>query len=463
MAMPAFHPFRSERDRGEFHAFYRERSRLWPVPSEDRFVGTASGTTFVRVSGSATSPPLVLLPGARGSSLMWIPSIAALSTRYRTYAIDLVNDVGLSIPGKELAKPEDLVRWLDEVFSVLFPGVGPDLMGISYGGWLAALYASRHPSRVRKVVLLAPGGAVLRVSLAFYLSVALLTLHFPGRREGGGGRLRRLIRWLFEDWLRSAGADREALERDIFDMITAGRFLEKPRMMWPTVFDDAEWRAFEVPALFLVGENEKIYSPKKAIRRLNRVAPRVLTEIIPGAGHDLTWVKADLVAERILAFLGSSAATGASELELETCSDVALPDAGAAEEVQAPAADACRSSSEGDDGIVGARVGAQRDARREGDAPPQTECAGEAHVGAGSVQGEPRGAEQEHAAEPEAAVALLLAHARHVTLHGHAHARDTGELAVLPGEEHVGPPASLADREVQHGAVLEADADLGPA
>jgi pimeloyl-ACP methyl ester carboxylesterase len=303
---PAFHPFRSEHDKQQFLAFYRERAKRWPIPSESRCIGTPSAVTLVRVSGRAGDPPLVLLPGARGSSLMWIPNVAALSTRYRTYAIDLPTDIGLSVPRREFARPADFIEWLDEVFDVLFPNELANLMGISYGGWVAALYASRRPERLRKVVLLAPGGSI-RLSASFFLSALLVMLHLPGRRDAGGGRLRRLLRWIFEDALRSAGADRAAVEQEIFEMVTSGRFLAKPRMMWPTVFDDDEWKAFGVPALFLVGENEKIYSPRKVVRRLGRVAPQVRCEIVPGAGHDLTMVKPELVAERILTFLDEAA------------------------------------------------------------------------------------------------------------------------------------------------------------
>ena len=69
-----------------------------------------------------------------------------------------------------------------------------------------------------------------------------------------------------------------------------------------TVIDDKAWQGFRVPCLFLVGENEKIYSAQAAVGRLQRVAPQVKAEIIPGAGHDLTMVQADLVVRKVLAF-----------------------------------------------------------------------------------------------------------------------------------------------------------------
>jgi pimeloyl-ACP methyl ester carboxylesterase len=302
MASP-FHPFRSERDKAEFHSFYLERAKAWPLPSENRFVDTPSGQTFARVSGRSTDPPLVLLAGARGSSLMWAPGIVRLSQRHRTYALDLITDIGLSTPRRDFKTPDDLMQWLDEVFSVLEPERPLDLMGVSYGGWLSALYAFRYPHRVRRVVLLAPGGAVHRTSLAFGLRVALLCIPIPGgRRRGRPGTLQRILRWLFADTLDSGEAGRAHVEW-ITDQINAGRYYAKTRMMWPTVFSDEEWKRFSVPALFLVGENEKIYSPRRVVRRLNRVAPAVRTEIVPGAGHDLLFVKGDLVVEKVLAFL----------------------------------------------------------------------------------------------------------------------------------------------------------------
>jgi len=57
--------------------------------------------------------------------------------------------------------------------------------------------------------------------------------------------------------------------------------------------------------LFLVGENEVIYSitGAEAVARLNRVAPEIETELFPDCGHDITLVRADRFNRRVLEFI----------------------------------------------------------------------------------------------------------------------------------------------------------------
>jgi pimeloyl-ACP methyl ester carboxylesterase len=305
MTTQAFHPFRSEQARAEFEAFYAERARAWPVACETRLIDTPSGRTFARVSGSRQDPPLVLLAGARGTSLMWIPNIAALSAHHRSYALDTINDIGLSVPWRDGWTPEALVGWLDEVLRVLVPRGKLSLMGMSYGGWLAALYARRFPERLDKLVLVAPGGTVLRLSFAFFVRVMMVLLRRrPGAKETA---LVRTLRWVFEDTVRSGEAGRAFVERDITELLRTARHFTLPRPVWPTVLDDAAWRSWSVPTLFLVGENEKIYSPGAAVKRLHRLAPVVRAEIVPGAGHDVTFAQPERLNRLVQEFLAESA------------------------------------------------------------------------------------------------------------------------------------------------------------
>jgi pimeloyl-ACP methyl ester carboxylesterase len=305
MTTQSFYPFKSGQAKAEYEAFCLDRAKAWPIPSETILLDTPSGKTFVRASGRITDPPLVLLPGARSGSLMWLHNISALSANYRTYALDTMGDVGFSLNRGDISKPDALVNWLDEVFKVLVPDGPLSLMGISYGGWLAGQYALRFPGRLRNVVLLAPGGTVLPISFAFIVRMSLLSLPV-------GEPLRRTLRWLFRDAVRGSTACQVLVEEAIADVQLAVRLFALPRPPWPTVIDDKAWQDFGVPCLFLVGENEKIYSARAAVRRLKRLAPQVKAEIIPGCGHDLTIVQADLVVSKVLAFLGERAGAAAT-------------------------------------------------------------------------------------------------------------------------------------------------------
>lgn len=314
MVRQPFHPFRSERAKAEYEAHCLERAKAWPVPVETMLLETPSGRTFVRASGRAEDPPLVLLPGARVSSLMWTDTIAALSARHRTYALDIIGDAGLSVSSAKISKLEDFVNWLDEVLTLLVPEQPVSLMGISLGGSIAAQYAVHFPGRLRSVVVLAPAATVLPFSVGFFIRFTLLSLPIPGL---GGGPLRRACRWLFRDALRGDQACRTRAERAIDDAQRVMRVFALPPPPWPPVLADKEWKDLGVPCLFLVGENEKIYSAQAALRRLNKVAPQVKAEVIPGAGHDFTLVHPDLVTRKVLKFLGRQEGVAASVAETE--------------------------------------------------------------------------------------------------------------------------------------------------
>jgi len=269
-------------------------AQRWPVASEERLVDTSYGQTFVRISGPVGAQPLVLLPGSVLHSLMWAPNIEALSEDYRTYCVDNIYDAGRSIYTRPLASPDDFVRWLDEFFTVLGLGKGINLMGLSYGAWLASLYALQRPERTAKLVALAHP-AIVPTQPGFVLR---FLLGFASPRF-----FRSFIYWLFEDFRHKDEASRLWVDDIMEDMRLAGQCLTPKAMVLPGRMKDHELQGLQVPALFLVGENEKTFSPRRAIQRLNRTAPHIQTGMIPQAGHDMTFVQAGKVTGKVLDFL----------------------------------------------------------------------------------------------------------------------------------------------------------------
>ena len=296
--MPGYHPFRSERAKERYHLYYEDKAKKWPVDSETRMISTSYGQTYVRISGPADAPPMVLMHGANATSLSWIPNIKALTAKYRTYAVDNIYDFGLSIFTKKFRTPDDFVMWMDELFSALNLGERIRLVGLSYGGWLTSQYALHHAGRLDKIVMIAPAATVLPLGPNF-LKSALLSI-LPHRYF-----LQKGLKSILADLWKMEGEGQDYANEWV-DQVDLGLRSFKPKMLVsPTVLSDEELKSLEVPVLFMVGENEKIYSPQEALSRLRRTAPQIETALIPGAGHDLTAVRADLVSQKILEFFES--------------------------------------------------------------------------------------------------------------------------------------------------------------
>jgi pimeloyl-ACP methyl ester carboxylesterase len=293
------YPYKSEADKELAFSYLDSFAAAhWPVPSEQRTVPTRYGPTFVRISGPPAAAPVVLLHGAGSTSLMWAPNVEALSAHYRTYAVDQVGEFGKSLSKGPIRSFAALVEWLNELFDALQLTSRVTLAGMSYGGALAAQYALRFPARLSGVILLAPAHTVLSIRTAFWVRIGFAAV---SKRRG----MKSFLRWIFADMQRNDPAWVDSILEQVRINF---RTVRPHRPVVPPVLTDAQWSSFNVPALFLVGERDVIYSARKAVERLKRVAPQIVAEIVPRAGHDLTLAQAQAVNRRILEFVAQHAA-----------------------------------------------------------------------------------------------------------------------------------------------------------
>jgi len=281
MEISAYHPFQSAEAKAEYLAYCDENDKEWPVVSESRMVDTSHGQTFVKISGAAGAPPLVLLPGMNTSSVTWgwIPILADLSECFRTYAVDNIYDYGRSVNTRTYEGPDDFVNWLDELFSVLGFGNNINLMGLSLGGWLTNLYTLRFPNRLAKVVTLAPAGTAVPMSFQCMMHATPMNiLPFPYFAK-------KFLYWLGNYGMQKEDADRMLVERTVDHIMMNQKCFISKQLIFPTVFEDKELKSIKTPMLYLIAENEKLYSSQKAIQRLNQVAPNIKAKIVPNASH----------------------------------------------------------------------------------------------------------------------------------------------------------------------------------
>ncbi|MBL7075200.1 alpha/beta hydrolase [candidate division KSB1 bacterium] len=298
MELSPSHPFRSVKAKEKYLKYYERKSQKWPIDYEDQMIKTSQGETFVRISGQDDAPPLVLLASGGAPSLIWIPNVKMLSESFKVYAIDNIYDFGRSRHTQVFKTPNDLMIWLDELFGALELGNNINLMGLSYGGWLASQYALHSPEKLQKVVLIAPAATIfdLPSDWAWRGILSAIPIKIIMKKV--------MIDWAFKDLVEKGDEASQIVINDIMnDALMALKCFKFKMPIHPTVLSDDELHGISIPTLFLVGENEVIYSAHEAIGRLNSVAPQIKTEIIPDAGHDLTIIQAELVNKKVIEFL----------------------------------------------------------------------------------------------------------------------------------------------------------------
>jgi DNA-binding PadR family transcriptional regulator len=128
----------------------------WPVPYEELDLPTQFGTTHIIVSGPNSGKPVLLLHGQDSCAISWIYNVVDLSQAFRIFALDTIGDMGKSKPIHLPNSREDYARWMLDVFDQLKIEKA-DLVGLSYGGFLATNFALAFPERVNRIVLLSPG------------------------------------------------------------------------------------------------------------------------------------------------------------------------------------------------------------------------------------------------------------------------------------------------------------------
>jgi pimeloyl-ACP methyl ester carboxylesterase len=70
----------------------------------------------------------------------------------------------------------------------------------------------------------------------------------------------------------------------------------------PTVFSDEELGAVRIPTLLLLGEQEVISDPARAVERARRLIPDVEASLVPGCRHDMCVSQNRIVDARVLDF-----------------------------------------------------------------------------------------------------------------------------------------------------------------
>jgi pimeloyl-ACP methyl ester carboxylesterase len=285
--------FKTPEGEAEYLAAYDAAMQQWPASYEEKEIPSRFGMTHVVVCGPKDAPPLVLLHGFMATLLMWLPNIADFSKNYRVYAIDVMGQPGKSIPSEPIRNAEDHAAWMTATLN----GLQLDcvsLIGMSYGGWLALNFALAAPERVQRIVLLSPGGLLPIVKQ--FIVRGMLMVCIP----------RRFMVSSFMRWAGFKSMPPTDVGKALDLMYLGLKHFHIPKetlRVEARVFSDNELRSMQVPVLLLIGADEVLCDPAKALARGRRLIPHFQGELVPRSSHDMSFSQHQIVDARVLDFL----------------------------------------------------------------------------------------------------------------------------------------------------------------
>ncbi|MFE7562274.1 alpha/beta fold hydrolase [Kitasatospora sp. NPDC057500] len=276
----------------DFLAAYDEALAHWPLPVEALTVPTPYGATRVNACGPRDGRPLVLLHGGGATATCWSANAAALAAAgHRVLAVDLIGDPGRStLDHPRLGGLPELLGWLDAVLDGL-DATAADLVGHSYGGWIALRYALHAPARVRRLALLDPTQCFTGFRARYLLRV--LPLLLPPRTAA------KARAYLDQE---SGDTALDPAWRELYALGFAGfpaaRPVTGPR---PT---PAELRTLTAPVLVLLAERSRTHHPRTVADRARHTLPNATVAVLADTSHHtLLTAHPDELNRRLTAFL----------------------------------------------------------------------------------------------------------------------------------------------------------------
>jgi 2-hydroxy-6-oxonona-2,4-dienedioate hydrolase len=248
--------------------------------------------------GERDAPPLVLLHGTGGHLEAFVHNVAGLARTHRVVAYDLPGHGWSAAPDRsyEIA---GYARHLE----ALLDGLGIDaaaVVGQSLGGWVALHAAIEQPHRIRRLLLVGPGGTTMDPAV-------MARIREDSRdavRNPTVESVRRRVRLLMPD------PPDELVETRLRIYAQPGAeaamehllCLQDPDVRRRNLLSDDDLRAVAQPALLVAGETDRVV-PVEAVARIDELLSNSRLAVMAGCGHWPQFERPDEFNELATAFL----------------------------------------------------------------------------------------------------------------------------------------------------------------
>ena len=257
-------------------------------------------TVRIHYMDEGNGEPLVLVHSIGQSIYTWRSLYYSLAQNYRVIALDLPGFGYSSRPTEYSYTIEDQSRAL-ELFLDAIGIESAHFVGFSMGSGYVMDFCLRHPERVGRVVLLAPGGMVPEMPLPIKLLDS--SLFGPIASIIFGMRsVESVLSECFFD--QTVGVKPDVIE-EYYKTICDSAARRALRFSFHN-YDDENWlarlRATEMPVLILLGAEDKWRTPEQA-ELIHAAIPNAGYSLVRNAGHLLHEEKPDKVMAALLEFI----------------------------------------------------------------------------------------------------------------------------------------------------------------
>jgi len=255
-------------------SYINEAQYAWECVTdvESRSVQVAGHRVHYLAEGPAGGPVIVLVHGLGGSAEEWHNLTAYfVKAGFRVYRPDLPG-FGRSEKSADFSYS---VSDQAEIVEGLMDALGlkqVDLGGTSMGGWIAQIVASRHPERVRRLMLFDAVGLYERPTW----DTRLFTPNTPAEIDQLDALLMpnppKVPPFIAEDVLRRSRKNAWIIHRALNTMLTGKEATDN---LLPQ---------FKMPVLIVWGAEDRI-TPLHLGEKMHLLVPQSELDVIPGCGH----------------------------------------------------------------------------------------------------------------------------------------------------------------------------------
>ncbi len=261
--------FKTQEGKKEVFKAYETLAKSTGLTYDEINIQTKYGNTYIMAMGETDLPVLILLHGSGINSLMWLNEMNIYKDSYRVYAIDMIGEPGKSDEEQLAFGTDDYSNWLNEVVEKL-GAKKVSIVGISLGAWLGTKFATNHPNKVEKLVLLCPAGIGKQKSMFL-----LQSIFYGIQGEKGIKKLMTKV---------NGG---EEMPKEIIDyQILIGKNFNYRREVIP-IYSDSDLKKLTMPVSFFVGEKDIMLHSKSTADRLGSLLSHAEINFLKDRGHTI--------------------------------------------------------------------------------------------------------------------------------------------------------------------------------